>query len=56
MRRVPVGRNELDMTMYVESLITHMLRGTAKVAELLPHVWKAHHPEAIRTHRAEEHQ
>ena len=49
-------RNDLDVTMYLESVITHMLRGTAKVEELLPDVWKAHHPEAIRTYRTEERQ
>ncbi len=36
--------------------IIHMLRGTAKVEELLPDVWKQHHPEAIRTYRTEERQ
>ena len=49
-------RNDLDVTMYIESVITHMLRGTAKVEELLPDVWKSHHPEAIRTYRTEERQ
>ena len=49
-------RNDLDVSMYIESVITHMLRGTAKVEELLPDVWKAHHPEAIRTYRIEERQ
>ena len=49
-------RNDLDVTMYIESVITHMLRGTAKVEELLPDVWKKHHPEAIRTYRTEERQ
>ncbi len=47
-------RNDLDVTKYLESVITHMLRGTARVEELLPDVWKAHHPEAVRTYRAEE--
>ena len=49
-------RNDLDVMMYLESVITHMLRGTAKVEELLPDVWKTHHPEAIRTYRVEERQ
>jgi transposase len=47
-------RNDLDVGMYLESVITHMLRGTAKVEDLLPDVWKTHHPEAIRTYRVEE--
>ena len=49
-------RNDLDVMMYLESVITHMLRGTAKVEELLPDIWKSHHPEAIRTYRTEERQ
>jgi hypothetical protein len=47
-------RNDLDVTTYLESVITHMLRGTARVEELLPDVWKTHHPEAVRTYREEE--
>ncbi len=39
---------------YLESVITHMLRGTTKVEELLPDVRKTHHPESIRTYRTEE--
>ena len=49
-------RNDLDVMQYMESVITHMLRGTAKVEELLPDIWKQHHPEAIRTYRTEERQ
>ena len=48
--------NDLDVMMYMESVITHMLRGTAKVDELLPDVWRTYHPEAIRTYRIEERQ
>lgn len=47
-------RQDLDVLEYLESVITHMLRGTAKVEELLPDVWKTHHPESIRTYRTEE--
>ncbi len=47
-------RNDLDVTKYLESVITHMLRGTARVEELLPDVWKTHHPEAVQTYRVEE--
>jgi transposase len=47
-------RNDLDVAMYLESVITHMLRGTAKPEELLPDVWKIHHPEAIRIYREAE--
>jgi hypothetical protein len=47
-------RNDLDVSIYLESVITHMLRGTAKPEELLPDVWKIHHPEAVRTYREAE--
>jgi len=40
--------------MYLESVITHMLRGTAKLEELLPDRWKAAHPEAVREYREQE--
>jgi hypothetical protein len=39
---------ELDVTMYLESLITHMLRGRAKPEELLSDRRKAAHPGAVR--------
>jgi hypothetical protein len=41
-------RMELDVSMYLESVITHRIRGTAKLEELLPDRWRAHHPEAVR--------
>jgi transposase len=44
-------RHDLDVAMYLESVITHMLRGTSKVDDLLPDIWKQHHPEAVRTYR-----
>ena len=47
-------RQDLDVAMYLESVITHMLRGTAKTEELLPDRWKAAHPEAVREYRAQE--
>ena len=47
-------RNDLDVTKYLESVITHILRGTARVEVLLSDVWKTHHPEAVRTYREEE--
>jgi hypothetical protein len=48
------NRNDLDVSIYMESVITHMLRGTAKPEELLPDVWKIHHPETVRTYREAE--
>jgi len=47
-------RHDLDVHMYLEDVIDHLNRGTAKPEELLPDVWKLSHPEAIRSYRAEE--
>jgi hypothetical protein len=47
-------RQDLDVAMYLESVITHMLRGTAKTEELLPDRWKAAHPQAVREYREQE--
>ena len=47
-------RMDLDVGLYLESVITHMLRGTAKIEELLPDRWKAAHPEAVREYREQE--
>jgi len=40
--------------MYLESIITYRLRGTAKLVGLLPDRWRANHPEAIREYREQE--
>lgn len=48
--------NDLDVMIYMESVITHMLRGTARADELLSDIWKTHYPEAVRTYRTEERQ
>ncbi len=45
---------EWDESMYLESIITHQLRGTAKLVGLLPDRWRANHPEAIREYREQE--
>ena len=37
-------RMDLDVGMSLESVLTHMLRGTAKTQELLPDRWTAAHP------------
>ena len=49
-----VLRMELEVSMYLESVITHRLRGTAKLEELLPDRWRANHPEAVREYREQE--
>jgi hypothetical protein len=47
-------RMDLDVGLYLESMLTHMLRSTAKTEELLPDRWKAAHPEAVRQYREQE--
>jgi hypothetical protein len=47
-------RMDLDVGLYLESVLTHMLRGTAKTEELLPDRWKAAHPHAVREYREQE--
>jgi len=47
-------RQHLDLSAYLESVTTHMVRGTAKPEELLPEVWKQHHPESVRAYREQE--
>ncbi len=47
-------RMELDVSMYLESVITHRRRGTAKLEELLPDRWRANHPEAVREYREQD--
>jgi hypothetical protein len=37
-------RMDLEVGMYLEGVITHMLRGTAKTEELFPDRWTAAHP------------
>jgi isopentenyldiphosphate isomerase len=47
-------RMDLVVGMYLESIITHMLRRTAKTEELLPDRWTAAHPQAVREYRERE--
>ena len=47
-------RMELDVSMYLESVITHLLRGTAKLEELPPDRSRANHPKAVREYREQE--
>ena len=44
-------RHDLDIYEYLCDVIQHLNRGTAKPSELLPDVWKASHPEFVRTYR-----
>jgi hypothetical protein len=45
---------ELDISMYLESVITQRLRRTVKLEELLPDRWRANHPETVREYREQE--
>jgi transposase len=47
-------RHDLDVFEYLRDVIEHLNRGTARPSELLPDVWKQHHPEAVRVYRQEE--
>ncbi len=47
-------RMDLDVGLCLESVVTHMTRGTAKIEELLPDRWKGAHPHAVREYREQE--
>lgn len=44
-------RQSLELPAYLESVTTHLVRGTARPEELLPEVWRLHHPESVREYR-----
>jgi hypothetical protein len=45
---------DLDVGLYLDSVLKHMLRGTANIEELLPDRWKSVHPHAVREYREQE--
>lgn len=47
-------RNDLDVRAYLTDVLTRLLAGETDNDQLLPHVWKASHPEAVREYRKEE--
>ena len=47
-------RNDLDVWAYVKDVLDRLLAGSTDYDSLLPHVWRAHHPESIRQYRVEE--
>jgi len=47
-------RNDLDVGAYLEDVLKRTLAGATNWAEMAPHVWKAEHPEAIRSYRQDE--
>ena len=47
-------RNDLDVWAYVKDVLDQLLAGSTDYHSLRPDVWKASHPESIRTYRAKE--
>jgi hypothetical protein len=47
-------RNDLDVWAYVKDVLDQLLAGSTDYESLRPDLWKAAHPEAIRTYREEE--
>jgi transposase len=49
-------RHDLDVWAYLRDVLERLAKGEDDVEQLLPNVWKAHHPEHVRTFREEERQ
>ena len=47
-------RNDLDVHAYLDDVLRRVLGGETNWSELVPHVWKQAHPEAIREYRQDE--
>jgi transposase len=47
-------RNDLDVGAYLQDVLQRTLDGETNWAAMVPHAWKAEHPESIRTYRQEE--
>lgn len=47
-------RNDLDVWAYVKDVLDQLLAGCTDYESLRPDVWRAAHPEAVRTYRVEE--
>jgi transposase len=47
-------RHDLDEWAYLYDVLEQLARGTADLNSLLPDVWKAAHPDRVRTFRADE--
>jgi transposase len=48
------ARHDLDVWAYLRDVMERLARGESDLANLLPDVWAAAHPEAIRTYRGRE--
>jgi hypothetical protein len=44
----------LDVERYLNDVLRQLLHGCQDYHSLLPHVWRAAHPEAVRTYRQDE--
>lgn len=49
-------RHDLDVRVYLRDVLERLAKGEEHLDELLPDVWKAHHPEHVRRFREEERQ
>ncbi|MFY8199703.1 MAG: IS66 family transposase, partial [Pirellula staleyi] len=47
-------RHHLDVWMYLKNVLDRMLSGETDYSRLVPDVWKADHPEAVREYRVAE--
>ena len=47
-------RHHLDVWMYLRDVLDRMLSGETDYSRLVPDVWKADHPEAVREYRVAE--
>jgi transposase len=49
-------RHDLDVCAYLRDVLERLAKGDCELEQLLPDVWKANHPEHVRTFREEERQ
>ena len=47
-------RNDLDVWIYIKSLLDALLSGSTDYASLRPDIWAQSHPKHIRRYRVEE--
>ena len=47
-------RHDLDVWFYLKDILERLLKGETDYSTMLPDVWKQSHPDAVRSHRAEE--
>ena len=47
-------RNDLDVAAYLDDVLRRTLAGESGLESMVPHAWKAEHPESIRVYRQDE--